>query len=246
VYPGGEGYSEGSVDFEPEGVPRVTPPHVEVNLYSTVIHNYRFFYYLANEMTYLAHKEAARDDAGALDEYRYSIASVIFSFTYVEGYVHHLMYAPDSTEQALFSGMSKELKRSLERLSLPERIEYLAFHHPRSKTANPVKGREPYQSFILLTQLRNLLIHYKPKEEVTLPSSEDYQKAFEEYDKKVRANFAFNERTQGEGFLYRCFSKDCARWAFKVSREFTDWLSDALSVEKPHLHTPWALRDDSQ
>lgn len=93
-----------------------------------------------------------------------------------------------------------------------------------------------YQSFILLTQLRNLLIYYKPKEEVTLASSEDYQKAFEEYEKKVTGRFAFDEKMQGEGFLYRCFSKDCARWSFKVSREFTDRLSDTLCQETHSAH----------
>jgi hypothetical protein len=236
---------EVSMDFEPEGVPGIPPPHVEVELYSTIIHNYRFFYYLANEMAHLAQRAANREDTVALDEYRYSIASVIFSFTYVEGFVSHLMYAPNSQVQDLFSDMSKGLKQRLERLSLPERIEYLAFHHPRSKTTKPDRGREPYQSFILLTKLRNFLIHYKPEEEVTLASSEDYQKAFEKLENQVTGRFAFNEKMQGEGFLYRCFSKDCARWSFKVSREFTDWLSDTLSVKRPSLHAPWPLSEDS-
>jgi hypothetical protein len=233
------------VDFKPEGAPEVPPLHVEVTGHSTVIHNYRFFYYLANEMAYWAQKVAEQEDAVALDEYRYSIASVIFSFTYVEGYVNHLMYAPDSTVQDLFSGMSKKLRQELEYLPLTERIEYLAFHHPRSNNANLNRGREPYQSFILLTKLRHFLIHYKPEEEVTLASSTDYQKAFEKLERQVTGNFAFNENMQGEGFLYRCFSKDCARWAFKVSREFSDWLSDTLSVDGPSLSTPWSLGEDS-
>jgi hypothetical protein len=232
------------MDFEPEGVPGIPPPHVEVELYSTVIHNYRFFYFLANEMAHLAQRVANREDAVALDEYRYSIASVIFSFTYVEGFVSHLTYAPNSPVQDLFSDMSKGLKQRLERLSLPERIEYLAFHHPRSKTANPDRSRKPYRSFILLTELRNFLIHYKPKEEVTLSSEKDYRKAFENFENRVRGNFDFNERMPEEGFLYRCYSADCARWAFKVSSEFTDWLCDTLSIERPVLHTPWPLGDD--
>jgi len=233
------------MEFEPEGVPGIPPPHVEVELYSTVIHNYRFFHFLANEMAHLAQRAANRDEAAALDEYRYSIASVIFSFTYVEGFVSHLMYAPNSPVQDLFSDMSKGLKQRLERLSLPERIEYLAFHHPRSKTANPDRSRKPYRSFILLTELRNFLIHYKPKEEVTLSSEKDYRKAFENFENRVRGNFDFNERMPEEGFLYRCYSADCARWAFKVSSEFTDWLCDILSIEKPVRRTYWPLGDDS-
>ena len=177
------------MDFKPEGVPGVPPLHVEVTGHRTVVHNYRFFYYLANEMAYRAQKVAEQEDAVALDEYRYSIASVIFSFTYVEGYVNHLMYAPDSTVQDLFSGMSKKLRQGLEYLPLTERIEYLAFHHPRSKNANLNRGREPYQSFILLTKLRHFLIHYKPEEEVTLASSKDYQKAFEKLERQVTGRF---------------------------------------------------------
>lgn len=233
------------MDFEPEGVPSIPPPHVEVELYSTIIHNYRFFSYLANEMAYRAQREANREDAVALDEYRYSIASVIFSFTYVEGFVSHLMYAPDSPVQDLFSGMSKKLRKELEYLPLSERIEYLAFHHPRSKSTKPDRGRKPYQSFVLLTELRDFLIHYKPKEEVTLSSEKDYRKAFEHLENKVRGKFDFNERIPEEGFLYRCYSADCARWAFKVSGEVIDWLCDTLSIEKPVRHTPWPLGDDS-
>src|SRR5215208_4666993 len=221
------------MDFEPENGLDIPPPHVEVELYSTVIHNYRYFYYLANEMAYLSQRESEREDAVPLDEYRYSIASVIFSFTYVEGYVQHIMYAPDSPIQSLFNGMSGRLKQRLERLSLPERIEYLAFHHPQSRVASPDRNQDPYHSFILLTELRNFLIHYKPKEEVTLSSEEDYRRAFQSLENRVRGHFDFNERLSEEGFLYRCFSKDCARWAFKVSYEFTDWLCAALSIEKP-------------
>jgi hypothetical protein len=117
-------------------------------------------------MAYLAQREASREGAVALDEYRYSIASVIFSFTYIEGYVHHLMYGPDSTVQDLFSGMSEEEKRQIERLPLFDRIEYLAFHHPGSETSKPEREQEQYQSFLLLTKLRNLLIHYKPELEI--------------------------------------------------------------------------------
>jgi hypothetical protein len=208
---------------------------------STVVHNYKVFYYLANEMAYLAQREASREGAVALDEYRYSIASVIFSFTYIEGYVHHLMYGPDSPVQDLFSGMSEEEKRQIERLPLFDRIEYLAFHHPGSETSKPERGREPYQSFLLLTKLRNLLIHYKPELEIKWSSEEDYRKAFEKLEKQIGSKFAFNEKMQGQVFVYRCFSSDCASWAFKASREFTDWLSETLSVEKPSIEVHWPL-----
>jgi hypothetical protein len=216
-----------------------------VELYSNIIHNYRFFSYLANEMAYLAQREANREDAVALDEYRYSIVSVIFSFTYVEGFVSHLMYAPNSPIQDSFSSMSEKKKQKLERKSLPKRIEYLATHPPSSKTANLDRNRELYRSFILLTDLRHFLIHYKPKEEVTLSSEKDYRKAFENLENRARGNFDFNERMPEEGFLYRCYSADCARWAFKVSGEVIDWLCDTLSIEKPVRHTPWPLGGDS-
>ena len=68
---------------------------------STIVHNYRFFYFLANELAYLARQAAEQyksdpEKHTPLNEYRYSIASVIFSFTFVEGYINHLMYSPDS------------------------------------------------------------------------------------------------------------------------------------------------------
>src|SRR5215212_6402350 len=106
----------------------------------------------------------------------------------VEGYVQHLMYAPNSPVQDLFSDMSKGLrylrKRTTERRLRISKIE-------------------------------------------------------------LEATFDFNERMPEEGFLYRCYSADCARWTFKVSGEVIDWLCDTLSIVKPVRHSPWPLGGDS-
>jgi hypothetical protein len=227
---------------EPESEGQV---YAEITGQSTIVHNYRYFYYLANEMAYFAHQEAERNDDTPLNEYRYSIASVIFSFTFVDGYFSHLMHSPNSPVHQVFDAMNVDEKDEIERLRLSEKVEYVILHYPESKASKLDKGSEPFQSFDLVRQLRNLLIHYKPTMEVKWSSSADYKREVRKLERQVAKKFAFNARMQNQAFVYRCFSEDCAKWSLVVSRDFVNWLSESLSIRKPILEEHWPLAFDT-
>ena len=180
-----------------------------------------------------------------LNEYRYCIATVIFAFTCADAYVNHLMNSPDSPVVKLFSEMSSGLRGSIDRVSLLEKVEYIILHHPDSKISKLDKSREPLQSFDLLRQLRNFLVHYKPRSELTgFISKEHYEKEAISLEHKVSGKFAFNKElafkegsndsnsfTHAAAFVYRCFSKDCARWSFEVGRDFVNWVSERFRLK---------------
>jgi hypothetical protein len=168
------------------------------------------------------------------------------------------VHSPDSPVAKLFDEMSSDLRRSIDRLSLLEKVEYVVLHYPDSKVSKLDRSREPFQSFDLLRQLRNFLVHYKPRLELTdFISREHYESEAISLEHKVSGKFAFNEAfafkegssdsnsfTHAAAFVYRCFSKDCARWSFEVSRDFANWISETLAIEGPSLDDYWPLGDE--
>jgi hypothetical protein len=209
---------------------------------STVVHNYRFFHYLANEMAHLAQKEAGSEDE-SLNEYRYAVAAVVFSFTTIEAFFNHITHSKGYQPNSVFANMSSALRGKLERLSLPDKIEYAVLNYPDSTVSRLERGKEPFQSFDILRHLRNLSIHYVPEEEILSPSIEGYE--VHKLEKMVQGRFAFNPKTEGAATVYRCFSSSCAKWSFELSQEFIDWLCDALSIAKPNLEVYWPLGDEA-
>lgn len=250
----------------PEGTPPgSTPPlYVEIGPSSTIVHNYRFFHFLANEMAYLARQKSEQYKSNPekhtpLNEYRYCVAAVIFAFTYADAFVNHLMHSPDSAVAESFGKMSPNLRKSLDRLSLPEKVEYILLHYPDSKVSKLDRSSEPFQSFDLLRQLRNFLVHYKPRSELTdFISKDHYESEAISLEHKVSGRFAFNETlafkeesvksnsfTHAAAFVYRCFSKDCAKWSFEVSRDFVNWIRESLSITGlAKLDELWDLGDE--
>lgn len=136
-----------------------------------------------------------------------------------------------------------------------EDCEIIARYASRYSVMKPL---DQTQSFDLLRQLRNFLVHYKPRLEVTdFISKEHYEKEAISLEHKVSGKFAFNEAlafkeesvksnnfTHAAAFVYRCFSKDCARWSFEVGRDLVNWISETLSIEGPSPDDLWALGDD--
>lgn len=231
---------------EPPEAARLTG---RISRVETIVHNYQYFYYLANEMAYSACQaeeqyRSAPEEHTPLNEYRYSIATVILSFTFAEGYVNDLMHSPESPIGKLFDKMSSDLREQIDRLALPEKIEFIVLHYPESKGSEFDRGKEPFQSFDLLRQLRNFLIHYRPRLETTWSEEGDYEREALKLERKVSGRFAFSKHIVNDAFVYRCFSKDCARWSFKVSRNFVDWVSETLSMDKPIYRDYWPLDDD--
>lgn len=120
-------------------------PSLEITGQSTVVNNYRYFRALSKEMADLARKEAERSD-GPSNEYRYSIASVIFSYSYIEVYFNYIWHAPQSQIRQMFKGMSRDLRRRLHGAALAERIEYVVLHYPGSQASSLNRGEEPVKS----------------------------------------------------------------------------------------------------
>jgi len=205
-----------------------------------VVHNYRYFYYLANEMAYHSTNEKE-----AINSFRYAMGTVIFSFTTIEVFVNHVFLSDEYKVSELLTSMSDELKKKIEWLDLREKIEFILMFHPNSKVRKINRGEEPFQSFDLLRELRNFLIHYKPKEEVVYSTKEEYLNQMIKLEKSARSKFKINDATSGDpigqAFVYRCFNKDCALWAFDQVQPFLDWLCDALDINRHTLKKEWQL-----
>jgi hypothetical protein len=89
------------------------------------------------------------------------------------------------------------------------------------------KGVSPYQDIVLLVNLRNALIHYKPKWVTVLSEN---QIVDEVDDAKIDAlqkqhKFPLNPLTEGfftSFFPDRCLSHGCAKWAVNSSIKFVE------------------------
>ncbi|MBU2444766.1 MAG: hypothetical protein KJ666_04230 [Bacteroidetes bacterium] len=200
---------------------------------STVVNNYRFFYYLANEML-----SKAQNDAHTINQFRYSMGTVIFSYTTIENYILHSIYEPRGKIAKYFDKMSDSLKEKLDKLPTMERLELL-FHFDKKSEFVFDKGKEPLQSFELLRQLRNFIIHYKPFEEVVFTTIQDYQSEETKLEKRIKGKFSFNESESA--FVYKCFSKDCAKWSFTIIDAFLDWYCAELELSRPKLENHWRI-----
>jgi hypothetical protein len=203
----------------------------------TIVHNYRFFYYLANELAYLAVQ-----DKDGVNAFRYTMGVVIFSYTTIEAFINHIFHSDEYKTNELFSSLSDDLKEKIERFSLTEKIEFVFRFYADSKLKELKKGEEPFQSFDVLRQLRNFLIHYIPQEEVVRSDSKEYLEQITKLERKVKGKFNVEDLAVSKmAFVYRCFNKDCALWAFNVVQPFLDWLCDNLNIEKHTLNRYWEL-----
>ncbi len=125
---------------------------------STIVHQYRYFYYLANELAFMALKEKYEQNT-----FRYAVGTVIMSYTTIETYFNHLLFSEEYPVHCIHEGMSDELKGKVERMSFPEKIEFTIRFYPDAKPDTLKTNQEPYQSFDLLRQMRNFLVHYVPE-----------------------------------------------------------------------------------
>jgi hypothetical protein len=205
----------------------------------TTVHNYRFFYYLANELAY-----SALQDKDWINAFRYSMGVVIFSYTTIEVFINHISHSKGYKTHELFSSMSNELKYKVERFSLNEKVEFAFKFSPDAKVRDLDKGEEPFQSFDIMRQLRNFLIHYIPNEEVIQSDNRIYLEQLTKLELRANSKFAVDDlATSGRAFVYRCFNKHCALWAFNVVQPFLDWFCDNLNIERPKLEVFWDLSE---
>lgn len=199
----------------------------------TVVNNYRYFYYLANELL-----NKAIIDPHTINRFRYSMGTVIFSYTTIENFILHSIYEPKGKIAKHFEKMSDSLKEKLDKLPIMERLELL-FHFVNQNYIFE-KGKEPLQSFELLRQLRNFIIHYKPFEEVVFTTVREYQAEEIKLEKRLTGKFLFNKNESA--FVYKCFSKECAQWSFSIIDKFLDWYCSELTISRPKLEQHWPIK----
>jgi len=206
------------------------------------VHQYRYFYYLANELAYMALK--GQDEQNA---FRYAVGTVILSYTTVETYFNHVLFSEEYPLHRIHKGMSDELLNKVERMSLPEKIEFALRFSPDAKPELLKIDREPYQSFDLLRQMRNLLVHYIPKQELVWSETGEHVDSVEKLEKRLTGKFPFLPPDQiqlgdsTKAFLYRVFNRDCAKWSFERVATFISALSKAFKIQYTPLRIEWKL-----
>jgi hypothetical protein len=213
---------------------------------TVIVHQYRYFYFLANE---LAHK--AMIDKHDMNAFRYSVGTIIMSYTTIETYFNHLLFSEEYALRELHEGMTDELKTRIEKMSLPEKIEFALRFHSNTHSAFLNRGHEPYQSFDLLRQLRNLLVHYVPERETVWSESGEHLDNIKKLEKKLRGRFTFMSHKEIEHgdmtktFLYRLFNRECAKWAFECVEPFVEALSKSFQVQAVRLEKHWNFNINS-
>lgn len=210
-------------------------PQLAISTLATIVHNYRYFYYLANEEAYRA--ISAKNEIP--DTARYAMGTVIFSFTTIETFISHIL---QSTGFPIYNKLSEEQKRKIAKARVTERIKYAFQFYPDSKVKELKKDQEPFHSFDTLRQLRNFLIHYTPTKEIISSDDPAYLKQLISLEKKAHSKFEFEDLASLQmAFVYRCFNKNCALWAFELVQPFIDWLCDSLNIDRQKLTRHWDL-----
>lgn len=200
------------------------------------------FYYLANQMAH-----AATQVPGNSDVHRYSIGAVIMSYTCIEAYFNQIFFEEHSSLRHITEGMSKDLLSKVERLGLMEKIELALRHTNTSVPSNMLMGREPYQSLDLIRQLRNLLIHHSPEEELVWSVSGTHLKE-SNIEKRISGRFKFARRAEtaaGDGrqpINNRIFSRDCAAWSFNLIAKMFAEFEKEFKIPAPALVPHWEVK----
>jgi hypothetical protein len=213
---------------------------------SVIVHQYRYFYYLANELAW-----KAIVDKHDINAFRYAVGTVIMSYTTIETYFNHIFFSEEYILRKLHEDMSNELKIRIERMSLPEKIEFAIRFQPNVQPTFLNRGQEPYQSFDLLRQLRNLLVHYVPENELVWSESGEHIDNVKKLEKKLSGKFKFMSLTEikpgdtTKAFLYRLFNRECAIWSFECVSPFIEALSKAFQLPALSLEKYWSLNRES-
>lgn len=215
---------------------------VELSSGSVVIHQYRYFYSLANELAYLALKAKQEHDA-----YCYTVGAVIMSYTTIETYFSHLLFSDKYPLHAIHKEMSKKILSKFGRMSLPEKINFMLGSYQNAKLEFLKSNQEPFYSFDLLRQMRNLLVHYAPETELVWSVTGEHIDNVSKLEKRLIGKFSFLSADQikpgdfTKVSLFRIFNRDCAKWSFEQVDPFISALSQAFQVSKTLLEKRWDL-----
>jgi hypothetical protein len=196
----------------------------------------------ARHLADLAQQEEERGEVGAQHEgYQrhrtYVTGSLLSSVCYLEAAINELLSGIDEHGDMVLGVACDPLHRQvlarlwspkIERLSMLEKYD-LALDAGLRPGFD--KGAGPYQDVVLVTKLRNALVHYKPEwvygaDGAALPVDQQHK-----FERTLKRRFEENPLA-GERFPFwpdLCLSAGCARWAaesaegfFKSFRELMD------------------------
>ena len=165
-------------------------------------------------------------------EHRAYVTSCIFSsVAFMEAAINevfgdandkHMSYIDNLGAQATKS-MAAFWKKSHRKASILYKY-MVALDHVGQKRFD--KGKRPYQEARLLIDLRNVLVHYKPK---SLGSKGKQHK----FEGNLKTRFATNQLMAGADnpfFPDKCLGYGCCEWAIRSSEAFTDDFFSRIGV----------------
>jgi hypothetical protein len=92
-------------------------------------------------------------------------------------------------------------------------------------------GENPGQDAETVIDLRNNLVHYKPKWRGDTPSNERKEKRISQLEKRLNSN----PFIEGNPFFpHQCLSYDCAKWAIETCIQFNDQFHVRIQMKPPY------------
>jgi hypothetical protein len=169
----------------------------------------------------------------------YAIASIVSSALFMEAMINELYtdasekhgidkegyIAPlDKRTQELMAGWWEETNKGFDKTLT--KYQLLLTFAGKSKLNT---SAEPYQSALLLIQLRNTIVHFRPE---TI-----YSNQVHELEKKLKGKFEDNKlaHPKSNWWTSRAIGAGCAEWAADSAQAFADEVSKRLNIKPNYM-----------
>ena len=199
------------------------------------------------ERTYSRHKDESYKIS--YDHRGYVIATIMLSISFLEANINE--FCADSEENRTDNNKTVFNKRDLigrlwtegiprtAKYKIIEKYNFVLSVYERDTFKI---GCKPGQDVLLLTKLRNALIHYEPETVLcdATPSSNPGDK--HSFEKMFKGKFEINPIAgRGDAFYpNKLLGSSCAKWAAKSAISFADSFFDKIEIPRPYEH----IRDD--
>lgn len=161
----------------------------------------------------------------------YAIASILSSVAFIEAAINELLKDAADQHTSYLSSVSEDIRSAWAELWIhadKKRIPTLTKYQEALTRANAELFDEQddmYRNVKLATNLRNMLVHYKPESR-----SANYS---EEITRTLSGKFPENTLMAGSGNPYfpdKCLGAGCCWWALKSVRCFSDSFHQKIDV----------------
>jgi hypothetical protein len=198
-----------------------------------------------NAALHHAHEALAREEADTgpprpdelLEEHRgYVTSSIISSFSFVEALVNEFVRGAAKRLKIDKQHVLVQLWPRIDRESTLEKAQIILAELEFPKFD---KGCTPYQDVDLVRELRNELVHYRPKwglmalvESEVEPGSGESAKL----ERKLGHRFDLNPLAEEGTYFFpdQCLGAGCAFWALGACRRFAEAFYEKLELEPPY------------